>query len=735
MTELTRSKHACASLGRVVGVTMAARTVRLLLLAAVLAAVAPAGAAAATQRAKGIDVSHWNGVIDWIRVAGSGYTFVFGKATEGFTLVDPTYSVNRAGTEGFGLKFGAYHFARPSGTTDAAATASAIAQADHFVDVAEPAAGELPPVLDLEAKGGLNPARLLLWTKAWLDEVDARTGVQALIYASPNFWTTALGNSSDFAAAGHGLWIAHWTSKAAPLVPAANWDGKGWTFWQWTNCSTVPGFAHCPDGDRMNGTQPSSVAIPPYPTGPPAVGTPPGIVGAAVAGKALAAVPGAWTGGKPVSFTYQWQSCDAAGANCVPVDGATAEKYVPSAADVGHSILVTVTATSAQGVVAAASSPTAAVAAAGTTPATRPAVLTPPEIAGTAQAGQTLTAGAGTWSGSPGSFTYQWQRCDGAGANCVAITGATFGSYTPTPGDIGSTISLVVSATGRGGTASSTTPATAAVAAAPLPAAVPGSLTAQPGQAGAVQTEDGRATVTWQPGAVPDGLTAILAPFTGTLSIPGTEVALGVADLPPGGFPWPVDIAYATPQAAGTVLGWSTDSTIYAAVPALPSPSLPSTNTIGSYTGSDGLLHVLTRVPVRLALFQAGRWGDPSRSSVTGPTLVQQSAVHLKKRPDKTVLVLAQLTLPSQAHLYASVFVAKGSTRLAILKHGSRLGPWLQGASTKTAQTLMLKPGAVPVRMRLRQKALRPGARYRLRVVAIDPWGRRDVLVVPFQAP
>ena len=648
--------------------------------------------------------------------------------------MDPTYSINRAGTEGFGLRFGAYHFARPSGTTDAAATASAIAQADHFVDVAEPQPGELPPVLDLEAKGGLSPVRLRLWTAAWLDEVAARTGVRSLIYASPYFWKTALGDSADFAAAGHPLWIAHWTKNAAPQVPAANWDGLGWTFWQWTDCSTVPGFAHCSDGDRMNGPDPGAVAIAAYPAGAPSPATPPSIVGAAQSGRALAAVPGTWAGGKPVSFAYQWQSCDAAGANCQPVPGATAEKYVPSAGDVGHSIVVVVTATSGQGAGSASSPPTAAVAAAGTQPAVRPAALTPPGISGTAQAGQVLTAGVGTWSGSPASFAYQWLRCDGAGAACVSIAGATGSSYSLTPGDIGSTLLLVVTATGQGGSASAATPATAPVAAAPLPEPVPGSMTAQPGQAGAVKTEDGRATVTWQPGAVPDGLTMILAAFAGGLSIDGSEVALGAAGLGPGGFPWPVDVAYATPPAPGTVLGYSTDARIYVAVPSLAGPGLSAKDTIGSYTGSDGLLHVLTRVPVRLAQFQAGSWGDPSRSSVAGPVLEQKSPLRLKARPDGTLLVLARFTIPSQAHLYASVF-AKGSARVGILKHGSRLGPWLGGSFGKTAQTLMLKPGAVPVRIRLRQKTLHHGARYRLRIVTVDPWGRRSTVILPFRAP
>ncbi len=183
----------------------------------------------------------------------------------------------------------------------------------------------------------------------------------------------------------------------------------------------------------------------------PAVSTPPTIVGGAVAGKALAAVPGTWSGGKPVTFAYQWQSCDAAGANCQQIPGATSEKYVPNAADVGHGLSVVVSAQSAAGLASAVSGPTAAVAAAGTAPAVRPAALTAPAVQGTLQAGQVLTGDVGTWSGAPSTFAYQWTRCSGAGAACTAIAGATGSTYTLTPGDIGATLTLTVTATGVGG--------------------------------------------------------------------------------------------------------------------------------------------------------------------------------------------------------------------------------------------------------------------------------------------
>ena len=485
------------------------------MLAAAVAIAVPASAATYTSGAVnyplGVDVSHYQGAIDWTQVVAASTRFVIGKATEGKTLIDPTYSINRTGAESFGMQFGAYHFARPGGSGDAAITANAIAQADFFLDVAEPQPGELPPSLDLEAKGGLAPAGLQTWTAAWLAEVTARTGVNASVYTSPNFWKAALADTASVAGAGSKLWIAHWTKDAAPLVPASNWGGASWTFWQWTNCAKVPGFAHCVDGDRFNGPDPVAVVMPAYPTGAPAPGSPPLVVGVAQTGKTLAGVPGTWAGGKPVTFVYQWQRCDAAGQGCIPIAGAASETYVPVTDDVGHALVASVTAQALGGAATASSPPTVAVAVSGT-PVTRPAAVVPPQATGTTQAGQTLTASVGTWSGSPKTFAYQWQRCSQSGTACVAIAGATASTYTVAPGDIGATLSLVVTATGGGGSASAATPATAAVAAAPVPAAVPGSAVAQPALAGAVSSPDGTATLTWQPGAVPIGSTVSLAP-------------------------------------------------------------------------------------------------------------------------------------------------------------------------------------------------------------------------------
>ena len=136
---------------------------------------------------------------------------------------------------------------------------------------------------------------------------------------------------------------------------------------------------------------------------------------------------------------YQWQRCDAAGANCVEHrrrDRARPTRSTP--ADVGSTIRVVVTATNAAG--------TSTPADLAPTGHHRPARARPTStLAGRHAApprdGQTLTTDARrTWTGTaPLSYAYQWQRCDTAGANCADIAGATAWSYILTGADVGAT--------------------------------------------------------------------------------------------------------------------------------------------------------------------------------------------------------------------------------------------------------------------------------------------------------
>jgi len=184
---------------------------------------------------------------------------------------------------------------------------------------------------------------------------------------------------------------------------------------------------------------------------------PPTVSGTPAVGQTLTASPGTWSG-TPTSFAYQWQRCDATGASCATIAGATGQAYVVTDADAGATLRVAVTARNASGSATATSAPTALVQASGA-----PVNTSPPTITGTAQVGQTLTGSTGTWAGNPTSFGVQWQRCNASGGSCVNIAGATSGTYVVTPGDVGSTLRVVVTATNASGSASATSAPTATV--------------------------------------------------------------------------------------------------------------------------------------------------------------------------------------------------------------------------------------------------------------------------------
>ena len=97
----------------------------------------------------------------------------------------------------------------------------------------------------------MGATKLQTWVRTFLDRVYARSGERAMIYTSPAFWKNNMGDTQSFADAGYRtLWIAHWTTAPTATVPAANWGGNGWTFWQYTSDGSVPGIAGRVDLDR-----------------------------------------------------------------------------------------------------------------------------------------------------------------------------------------------------------------------------------------------------------------------------------------------------------------------------------------------------------------------------------------------------------------------------------------------------------------------------------------------------
>jgi hypothetical protein len=207
-----------------------------------------------------------------------------------------------------------------------------------------------------------------------------------------------------------------------------------------------------PAGNTTSATYAWTIA----PTIPTDTGAPT-IAGTALGGQTLAANPGTWIGAPAPAFAYQWQRCNSVGSSCGAITGANGSTYTLSAADVGATVRVLVTASNTSGSAAATSNPTARVAA-------TPQNTTPPSISGVATAQQTLTATPGTWSGAPTpTLTYQWQRCNAQAGACSAITGATANRYKLSAADVHSTIEVVVAATNSAGAVSAASKATATV--------------------------------------------------------------------------------------------------------------------------------------------------------------------------------------------------------------------------------------------------------------------------------
>jgi hypothetical protein len=163
----------------------------------------------------------------------------------------------------------------------------------------------------------------------------------------------------------------------------------------------------------------------------------PTISGTAQQGATLTAANGTWNGSP--TFTYLWSN-----SHTGAISGATSSTYVPQASDVGYTITVTVTGTNSGGTGSATSAATAVITASSSVPANSGGANLP-TITGTATDGQTLTAGHGTWTNSPTSYAYQWNRGSGP------ITGATGTTYACQAADIGAKLTLTVIASNASG--------------------------------------------------------------------------------------------------------------------------------------------------------------------------------------------------------------------------------------------------------------------------------------------
>jgi len=184
----------------------------------------------------GIDVSAYQGRIDWPTVARHRVRFAFIKASEGATLRDPRFARNWRAARAAGVLRGAYHYFQPNrdGQT----------QADLFARTVPLAPGDLPPVLDVEAANFHDVAVLRREVARWLRLVEAHYGVRPILYSNHSFYQRHLAGHFD----AYPLWLAHY-EVAAPALPRSRW-----IIWQHSDESHVPGIRGTVDFNVFQGS-------------------------------------------------------------------------------------------------------------------------------------------------------------------------------------------------------------------------------------------------------------------------------------------------------------------------------------------------------------------------------------------------------------------------------------------------------------------------------------------------
>ncbi len=191
---------------------------------------------------KGIDVSYYQATIDWTKVKADGVEYAFIRVSDGLGTIDTKFDTNWAQTRAKGILHGAYQFFRPA--------QDPIAQADLLLaKIGTPMPDDLPPVIDVEADGGLTPAQVAAKVKIWIDHVTAAIGKRPIVYTGFYFWRDQVGAPDQTASP---LWHAQYSTVACPNI-APPW--QDWAFWQYTSSGSVNGIAGNVDMNRFNGTR------------------------------------------------------------------------------------------------------------------------------------------------------------------------------------------------------------------------------------------------------------------------------------------------------------------------------------------------------------------------------------------------------------------------------------------------------------------------------------------------
>jgi GH25 family lysozyme M1 (1,4-beta-N-acetylmuramidase) len=202
--------------------------------------------AVAAGSVRGMDVSGYQGNVNWSGAYANGARFAYVKATEGTGYTNPYFAQQYNGSYNVGMIRGAYHFARPN-------VSGGATQADYFVNHGGGWSRDgktLPGALDIEWNPysggtcyGLSASGMVSWIRSFSNEYHYRTGRYPVIYTATSWWSQCTGNTGSFASTSP-LWVARYNTTVGTLP--YNWGY--YTFWQYADSGTFPG-----DQDVFNG--------------------------------------------------------------------------------------------------------------------------------------------------------------------------------------------------------------------------------------------------------------------------------------------------------------------------------------------------------------------------------------------------------------------------------------------------------------------------------------------------
>lgn len=180
---------------------------------------------------RGIDISSWQGEVNFNQVSSSGVQVVYIKATEGDYYLNPRADEYYSGARSNNMQIGFYHFFRPR--------VDAKTQANYFSSYVRGKNFNCRLALDIEVSDGYGAAELSSMCVTFLEEVKRLTGKDVVVYTYTNFARTNLTNSLEK----YPVWIAHY----GVTTPGDNPIWNSWVGFQYSESGTVPGISgYCP---------------------------------------------------------------------------------------------------------------------------------------------------------------------------------------------------------------------------------------------------------------------------------------------------------------------------------------------------------------------------------------------------------------------------------------------------------------------------------------------------------